>query len=249
MFTDEQTVAATSSRTSPLGAAAIVVCRLDSSRLPGKVLRPVMGRPLLSWILTRLERTTCFDRGLIVATSTRPVDDPIAAYCDARGIRCFRGAGDDVAGRVLACAETYRLNWFARVNADSPFVDSELLEQACRVAAEMSIDLVTNLSPRTFPYGVSVELVRVSAFRRAYKRMSTPAHFEHVTRILYEIPRLCSRYNLCRAGDDLSNQRLTLDTAEDWERFLRIVHRARNRAEQISYEEAIRIAGSMEEAA
>lgn len=204
-----------------LNAAAIVVCRLDSSRLPGKVLKSVGGRPLLQWVLQRLRHVKSLDRGVIVATSYRPVDDPLAEFCQQLDIPVFRGAAEDVAGRVLNCALEYQLDWFARVNADSPLVDPELLESALQIAATERFDFVTNLSPRSYPYGISTEVIRTSMFASACSAMHTAAHREHVTQILYQpdCPVIYRQYNLLNPDGDQSAVRLTVDTPADWQAF------------------------------
>lgn len=212
-------------------------------------MRLVRGRPLLSWVVERLRQCCRLDQGIVVATSDRSVDDPIAQHCQEDAIACFRGSAEDVAGRVLSCAESHHLNWFARVNADSPFVDADLLDRACQIAAAGNHDLITNLSPRSFPYGVSAELVRVSRFREAYRRMWTPDHFEHVTKILYENPELCRTHNLECGDGDLSHVRLTIDTSEDWRSFSELADVASEQESLISYQEAIRIRRKLGKAA
>jgi spore coat polysaccharide biosynthesis protein SpsF len=234
-----------------LEAAAVVVCRLDSSRLPGKVLREVRGRTLLAWVVDRTERVRTFDRGVIVATSDRVVDDPIEEFCRQHQIVVFRGSTHDVAGRVLSCAKAHRLKWFARVNADSPFVEPALLEKACQIAADDRYDLITNLEPRSFPYGVSVELVRVATYAQAYQRMTTPEHFEHVTKILYE-PECgfaCRHFNIVHAGPDLSRVRLTVDTPVDWEAFRQLADFSAAQRTPLSFQDVVRLPQTIKRAA
>ena len=231
-----------------LNAAGIVVCRLDSTRLPGKVLRKVRDRPLLQWVVERARRVSGFDRGLIVATSDRKVDDPILDFCLSNNLPCFRGSAQDVAGRIRDCAREYELDWFARVNADSPFVEPKLLDQACIQAKTGLYDLVTNLSPRSYPYGVSAELIRRSSFEVACRKMATAADREHVTRIYYQQPNRLEyrKYNILHSEGDLSQVRLTVDTPEDWQLFCRI---AESEEGDLSYRSAIQLLQPSREAA
>lgn len=226
--------------TAPLNAAGIVVCRLDSSRLPGKVLRTVQNRPLLKWVIDRIQQVTRLDRGVVVATSNRTIDDPIHEFCREHQIPVYRGAADDVAGRVLNCALKHGVDWFARINADSPFLEPELLDRACTIAASNQFDLVTNLSPRSFPYGVSTELIRTSTFRQAYARMSSPEHYEHVTKLFYEKdnPIDYRKYNILNTEPDQSHIRLTVDTPADWQLFCRI---AESGDRSVTYRKAIQL--------
>jgi spore coat polysaccharide biosynthesis protein SpsF len=206
-----------------MGPGGIIVCRFDSQRLPGKVLREVCGRPLLAYILDRCRKTVDPGGRLVVATTNRPTDDPIASYCTENGYEIYRGDPDNVAGRVLACARTLGLEWFFRLNGDSPFVEANLLSQGWKAACTGEYDLVTNLCPRSYPYGVSVELIRTVAFERAYRQMRDPEDFEHVTRFLYRNIEQFRYYNLMREGRDLSALRLTVDTPEDLAMFAKAV--------------------------
>jgi spore coat polysaccharide biosynthesis protein SpsF (cytidylyltransferase family) len=221
-------------------AGAIIVARMDSRRLAGKVLAACEGAPLLWYVVSRVRLVKAFEDRVVVATSDRPVDDPLAAHCQAQGWPFFRGSADDVAGRLLAGADHFGLDWFARINADSPLTDPELLGEACEVAQLDDHDFVTNLQPRSYPYGVSVELIRTNFFRQAYARFRGPQDHEHVTRYLYDhLPQI--RYaNIVRRGEDLSGQRLTIDTPEDLEAFRSFLASQRRDWLDVTYADAVR---------
>jgi spore coat polysaccharide biosynthesis protein SpsF (cytidylyltransferase family) len=221
-------------------AGAIIVARMDSRRLAGKVLADVEGLPLLWYVASRARLVKAFNDRIFVATSDRAVDDPLAAYCDSQGWRVFRGSPDDVAGRILACAEHYGCDWFARINADSPLVDPELLGEACEVAELDDHDFVTNLQPRSFPYGVSVELIRTAFYRQAYARFRGPEDREHVTRYLYDTIAEIRYANFTHRGEDLSGERLTVDTPEDLAAFRSFVASLRRDWLDVSYADAVR---------
>lgn len=221
-------------------AGAIIVARMDSRRLAGKVLAACEGAPLLWYVASRVGLVKSFEDRVVVATSDRSVDDPLEAYCHSLGLPVFRGATDDVAGRILACAQCHGFDWFARINADSPLTDPELLGEACEVAELDDHDFVTNLQPRSFPYGVSVELIRTEYFEQAYAKFRGPEDREHVTRYLYDhLPEI--RYaNIVRRGDDLSGERLTIDTPEDLEAFRTFVAGQRRDWLDVTYADAVR---------
>ncbi|MEC9092975.1 MAG: NTP transferase domain-containing protein [Planctomycetota bacterium] len=231
-----------------LNAAGIVVCRLDSTRLPGKVLKTVQGAPLLKWVIDRVHEVQEFNRGVIVATSDRTIDDPISEFCKAHKIKVFRGSANDVSGRILNCAVENDLDWFARINADSPFVDADLLERACRIAASDRFDFITNLSPRSYPYGVSVEMIRTTTFQEAYQQMCSSDHFEHVTQIFYEstLGLEFRKYNILNMAENQSQIRLTVDTPEDWQLFCRLAEISNN--DNLSFQQATQIIQSPREA-
>ena len=164
---------------------AMVQARMSSKRLPGKVLADLCGRPLLGYLLESLKMCSGLD-GYMVATSLEKDDDPVAGFCRRRGVACFRGPLDDVAGRFAAAAEECGCDAFVRVNGDSPFLDHRLIEWALGIFRKTQCDLVTNVHPRTFPKGQSVEVVRSESFAGAYARMSAPEHLEHVTKYFYD---------------------------------------------------------------
>lgn len=219
----------------------IIACRLDSQRLPGKVLKPVCGRPLLGYVIARCRQCPALADRLVVATTRRPIDDPIEAFCRREGVGIYRGPAEDVAGRLLGCARRHGFDWFFRLNADSPFVDPALLNRAWQIAATGRYDFVTNLYPRSFPYGVSVELLRTDLFADAYRQMTALEHFEHATLFLYRgMDRL--RYdNLARPGEDLSGLRLTVDTPDDLELFEQAVGALQDRWETFGYLDAVEV--------
>jgi spore coat polysaccharide biosynthesis protein SpsF (cytidylyltransferase family) len=189
---------------------AVVQARMTSSRLPGKVLVDLAGRPALTWLLERLERAEGLD-ALVVATSTHPSDDAIAIYCAARGTACARGDLEDVAARMVAAARGAGLDAFVRVSGDSPLLDQRLVARGARLMRERPTDLVTNVRPRTYPPGQSVEVVRTEA-------LAARPGGEHVTDRLYDGP-------LVRFAADAprTSPSLTLDTADDHARLQAIL--------------------------
>src|SRR4051794_17111230 len=163
---------------------ATVLARLSSSRLPGKVLRDVGGRPLIAHVLARVEQVRGLDE-IVVATSADAADDALEAWCGKHGVPVFRGDLVDVRGRVIACAEHHGLDAVARVNADSPWLDPALLAQGVARMRATHCDLVTNVLERTYPYGVAVEVVSVAALLRSRELLGTVEDAEHVTRAIY----------------------------------------------------------------
>ncbi|MBM3278743.1 MAG: NTP transferase domain-containing protein [Candidatus Handelsmanbacteria bacterium] len=201
----------------------IVQARMGSHRLPGKVLRQVAGKPLLAYLLERLRRCEAAAE-LVVATSRQEEDQPVARFCEEGGVACFRGDLDDVASRFVAISQDRGLDAFVRLSGDSPLLDTALVEERVGCFRAGGFDLATNVFPRTFPTGQSVEVVRCEAYRRAYARISEAADREHVTSFLYRHPDEYAITNLA-APEDLTGVRLTVDTPEDLERFAALVGR------------------------
>jgi len=219
----------------------IIVCRYDSKRLPGKVLREINGRPLLDYIMSRCRQVNENNNNIIIATSTRDVDIPIVQYCNTHHIPYFRGSADDVAGRVLACALSNKWKYFFRVNADSPFVDPSLMKNALNIALSSDYDIITNLYPRSFPYGVSIELIKTDTFKNAYTQMCSADYREHVTLFLYQNMEKYRYFNIVREGDNLKDFRLTVDTKEDFNQFEYFISHLEERWDTVSYVDAVNL--------
>ena len=202
---------------------AIVQARMSSVRLPGKVLMKAAGRTVLQYVIERLQKCAALD-GIVVATSTDDCEMPIVNHCEELGVAVYRGDLEDVARRFLDTAERFGFSAFVRVCADSPLLDAELVSRAVERFRACECDIVTNVMPRTYPHGQSVEVVRTGTLRATWPRMNMPEHLEHVTSFFYEHRSEFSIVNLC-AQRDMSDLRLVVDTEEDLERFAWIVDR------------------------
>jgi spore coat polysaccharide biosynthesis protein SpsF len=199
-----------------LTLAGIIIARMDSGRLPGKALRDIDGKPLLSYVIERASRIKALSL-LVLATTDRAVDGPLASFAANAGIKVFRGQCDDVAARVLTCANEVSADYFVRLNGDSPFLDPDLIDEASK-ECHYGHDLISNLPYRQFPYGISVEWIRTGALELAYPLM-TEYHREHFTQFFYEHPekfRICS---ITRTGLPLNDVRLVVDTQDDLEKM------------------------------
>ena len=207
----------------PARLGAIVQARMSSSRLPGKVLRPLAGKAMLAYLLERLDRLEALDM-VVVATSEGPEDDPVAEFCRANGVPCHRGPLDDVARRLLDCAAAHALEAFVRVCGDSPLLDLELLRQGVAAYWRHRPDVVTNCLPKTFPPGQSVEIVRTQALELAYGRFGKQEQHEHVTAYFYEHQEA---FSVCRlpAGSGYAGVHLAVDLPRDMERLAAMIDR------------------------
>lgn len=200
---------------------AVILARVQSSRLPGKVLRPLAGRPMLERVIERASASGCV-HPVVVATSTGLADGPIHLLCQKLEVPCFRGAHENVAARVLAAIRHFRLDAFVRICADSPLIDPQLIRTAVELYRTGRYDIVTNNLHRTFPAGQTVELIRAQTFRDGFARMHAPEHFEHVTRFFYEHAEDFRVFNFT-AKQDFSAERLVVDTPDDLARMDKLI--------------------------
>ncbi|MEM6533230.1 MAG: hypothetical protein AAF654_11425 [Myxococcota bacterium] len=194
---------------------AVVVARLGSTRLPGKVLKRAGGVPLIGFPVGAAQASGAFDE-VIVATTERSPDDEIEAWCLRHNLRCFRGSEMDVALRLIEAGRFSDADAICRLNADSPFLSAQLFAAGVERFKLGAFDLVTNLWPKTFPYGVSLEVLKVDALAAVYSSMKQSER-EHAYVYSY-VENLHWSY----VGNDHGDQsqiRMTVDTDEDWKHF------------------------------
>ena len=223
-----------------LKIGAIILCRMDSSRLPGKVLFKLKSKPMLEHIIDRLLKVNALTDSCIVATTSREVDKCIVDFIKQnKQSSIFRGEADNVANRVIECAKEYNLDYFFRINADSPFIEPQLLEQACNIAYKKKYDFITNLYPRSFPYGVSIELIKTSFYQSIYSEIAAEYEQEHVTAYLYKNMSNINYYNIKKEGENWSQVRLVVDDEGDYLKLSKLVNALPKEFCDITYQEAI----------
>ena len=198
----------------------IVQARMSSTRLPGKVLLPLAGEPMLTRLIERLRRVQRAD-GIVVATTTNASDDPIAALCAQLGVPCHRGSEHDVLSRSADAARLHGADVVVRITSDCPLIDPALIDQVIAVYEEGESDYVSNMLPPTWPYGMAVEVFSAAALAQAHAEATQAAEREHVTPFIYWHPE---RYRLRNVASpvDLSHHRWTVDTPEDYELVRRL---------------------------
>ena len=193
----------------------IVLCRFSSTRLPGKILAEINGKAVLTYILERLKASKYSD-GVVVATSVSASDDPIAKYCEDREIKCFRGSLQDVSQRFAECANQNQFDFAVRINGDNIFTDATLVDQAIDIAVKENYDFVSNVDGRTFPTGMSVEVIKTSFYKNLMDQLNSPEFKEHVTLWLYQHPKAGSfKYFYNDSIPAAHGLKLALDCKED----------------------------------
>jgi spore coat polysaccharide biosynthesis protein SpsF len=163
----------------------IVICRFNSSRLPGKILKEINEQPLLSYILERLGQSK-YHKNIVIATSNQPTDDPIIDYCQNQNVPYFRGELKNVSQRFNDCMQHFSFDYGVRINGDNIFTDAKLVDKAIELALENNYDFVSNVKGRTFPTGMSVEVVLSKFYRQQLQYFNKTTHLEHVTLYFYE---------------------------------------------------------------
>jgi spore coat polysaccharide biosynthesis protein SpsF len=195
---------------------------MGSSRLPGKVLMPIAGVPLLAFMIERLRP---LDVQMVVATSDLERDDPIANLVVQLDVPCVRGSEVDVLERFLLAADSYPHDTVVRLTADCPLSDPALVQAVVAQHQTSGADYTSNTLLRTYPDGLDVEVMDANALRRAARAATAQPEREHVTPYLYRNPHeftLAAHVGPC----DLEDERWTVDTAEDFDRIAGIALRS-----------------------
>ena len=217
--------------------AVVIQARLGSTRLPGKVLLEVAGQPLLLYLINRLRvHPSC--PPLLVATSDALTDDPVARFCERHGVAVFRGAHEDVAARFCAAVRAHRLDAFVRLSGDSPLLDPRLIDRALALFVPGQTDLVTNVFPRTFPNGQSVECLDAARYLQAYPQFERPGDFEHVTPYFYRHPERFRVVNFT-SGQSGAVESLVIDTPADLAAFTAVRQAMTRPPESYTWEDSL----------
>lgn len=214
---------------------AIIQARMGSSRLPGKVLLDIAGKPMILHVIERTQRARSLD-SVTVATTTGPADDPVAAFAASIGIPCTRGSLNDVLDRYYQAAKNHNAEIIVRITADCPLIDPNIIDQTTQLITDnksLNTDFACNRLPppfgRSFPIGLDVEACTFTALERAWKESAETFHREHVMPFIYEGARLMPETPHLALGisqrgfsiaqlhhtPDYGEQRWTVDTPED----------------------------------
>lgn len=223
----------------PQTTLAILQARTSSSRLPRKVLLPILEQPMLFRHIERLNRCTTINQ-LVVATSIDPSDDALAAACEERGIRYFRGSLNDVLDRFVQAARCYVPEAVVRLTGDCPLADPAVIDNVIRFFWAGNYDYASNCLPPTFPDGLDVEVMRFSCLEEAAREATLPSHREHVTPFLRAYPE---RYRLGNYINptDLSHLRWTVDEPEDFDFVSRIYERLYPKRPHFSMDDILKL--------
>ena len=164
---------------------AVVQARINSNRLPGKALMQLGNKSILNRTINRLKSSSKIS-SLVIATSDQPADDEIESHARNLDVGVYRGNLEDVGSRLLETAISKNANSFIRISADSPFIDWRIVDRAISLYQASLPDLVTNVFPRTFPKGQSVEIIKTGVLADICKIERTPQQKEHVTPYFYD---------------------------------------------------------------
>ncbi|MFX0556030.1 cytidylyltransferase domain-containing protein [Maribacter sp. CXY002] len=192
----------------------IVLCRYNSSRLPGKILKKINGKPILEYIIERLDGLKKH-YPFVICTSLEKTDEPIITYCKNNNIDYYRGPLDNVALRFLDCAKKKGFDNAVRINGDNLFLDTSLILTLIEKIESKQLDFISNVKDRTYPKGMSIEIVNLKFYEKSYP-LFKPEDLEHVMTYFYrgDLDNIEYVYNPKKMNSTVN---LAIDTQEDFE--------------------------------
>ncbi len=192
---------------------AIIQARMSSSRLPGKVMAEISGKPMLYHVVKRIERAKMIDL-VTVATSDLRSDNIVEGFCRDNGIRCFRGDLDDVLDRYYRAAKYFGAQIIIRLTADCPLLDPDIIDRVVKTFSEGAFDYVSNVMEYTYPDGLDTEVFTLEALERAWREARLKSEREHVTPYIRNRPEIFRLANVSHR-EDISHLRWTVDCPQD----------------------------------
>ena len=195
---------------------------MSSTRLPGKVMMPIVGKPMLWHVVDRVKRTKLIDQ-VIVATSINSADKKIVGFCKKNNIEVFRGSQNDVLDRYFKCAKKYKADFGVRITADCPLIDPQLIDDLIRKFLKGRYDymgIATGggiIAPRIyrFPQGLDAEIFTFNSLAKSWKAANDKVDREHVSVYIWQHPKKFKLGPPLASEKDYSYLRLTVDWKED----------------------------------
>lgn len=196
----------------------IVQARMGSTRLPGKIMKDLDGKPLLVRMINRLTKAKKPDK-IVVATSNLIEDDEIVNLCKRENFEYFRGSSNDLLDRHYQCAKKFDAKIISKIPSDVPLIDPFVVDLVFDFFEKNKFDYVSNLHPPSFPDGFDVEIFSFDVLKNAWQNSQKNYEREHTTPYIWENPKKFSIGNvLMPGGQDLSQKyRLTIDYKEDYQ--------------------------------
>jgi spore coat polysaccharide biosynthesis protein SpsF len=200
----------------------IAQARMTSTRLPGKVMKIVCGKPLLEHFINRLKRVKFADQ-IVIATTINDIDNQIVDLCKKLEISYYRGSEEDVLGRYYETAVEYGGDIIIRITSDCPVIDPEVVDYLINFFTNNTekYDYVSNTLERSYPMGMDAEVISFKTLKEAHFNAYEPYDREHVTPFIKKRPQQFRLYNILYKRD-ISRCRWTLDTPEDLELISKI---------------------------
>lgn len=212
-----------------------IEARMTSSRLPGKVLMEVMGKPMLHYLVDRLKQVKQIDE-IVLATTTNETDDVLVEFAKNEGISCYRGSELDVMGRVLEAGKSVNADVIVEICGDCPLIDPQIIDQTISMFKANDVDYACNNFVRTYPMGMDTQVFKTSVLAKSESMTQEPLDREHVTRHIRNNPDLFKHVYLVAPEEiNLPDLEVTLDEQADYDLIKQILeHFHENKQDRFS---------------
>ena len=203
-----------------MNATAIIQARMDSRRLPGKVLKKILGKPMLWHLVNRVEKSRYIDN-IIIATTKDKKDDPIEIFANEYHLGIYRGSENDIVDRYYNAARKYNAGVVVRIWGDCPLIDPEIIDKVIEQFLSYNADYANNSNPPTFPFGMTIEIYSFNTLERIWKETRDPFFREYPFEYIYANKESFKTVYV-KNDVDLSDIHLTVDYIEDFELITKI---------------------------
>jgi len=207
---------------SKFNVGVIIQARMNSARLPGKVLMDIAGKPMLWHVVERLKNAKKIDEIILAIPDTKN-NDELEAFAKNHNIKYFRGSEEDVLSRYYKAAKNFTCNVIVRITSDCPLVDAALVDAFVKKHLASDADYTSNIIQRTYPKGIDVEVLNFEILEKSFKEATIQKHREHVTLYVREHPEKFKRVSV-KQEKNFSRLRWTVDEQEDLE-FVREIYK------------------------
>lgn len=202
---------------------ATIEARMTSSRLPGKVLKEVLGKPMLYYLVERLRIVPSIDE-IVLATTINKTDDILIDFAKGEKISYFRGSEEDVMSRVLGAAESAKADIIVEITADCPIIDPVVIDQTIQLYLHNPCDYASNVIVRSYPIGMDTQVFSFETLKKSYAMTEDKLDREHVTRHIRQNPDLFKQVHLVSSYMDYWPElAVTLDEVSDYELIKKII--------------------------
>lgn len=202
---------------------ATIEARMTSSRLPGKVLLPVLGKPILGYLIDRLKKVNSIDE-IVIATTVNVADDPIVDFAKSVGVSVYRGSEEDVLLRVVGAAESVNADVIIEITGDCPIIDPEIVDQCIQVYKFNTASYVGNAHIRSYPDGMDVQVFSLSDLKKSGEMTDDKLDREHVSLYMRNHPEIFPHLHIVAPNSIFWPELgLTLDEQQDFELLKTII--------------------------
>ena len=225
----------------------IILARTDSERLPNKVLLPVLGKPILYWLIKRIKKIRSIDK-IILATTLNKSDDILVNFAIKNKIKFFRGSENNVVKRLYDAAKKFNLKNILEITGDCPIIDINIIEQLLDIYKKNSVEYVNNCNYRSYPDGMDVQIFDLNALKKTIKQTKNKIELEHIGLYQMRNPKKFKTINMIAPKNlFFPLLGLTLDEKKDYILLKKIIEYFGKENPYFTCEEVIRLLNNKKE--